>query len=399
MNHPISDRIQRMSYSKTFVMSNKARELKAEGKDVIALTLGEPDFEIPQFIREAAIQAIQDGVNSYSPIPGYLELRKAVSHKFKRDNSLDYAPDQIIVSTGGKQSIMNVLFAVVNEGDEVIVPAPYWVSYIEMVKIAGGINVIVDTSIESDFKMTPSQLESAITPKTKALLFSSPCNPSGSVYTKEELHEIAKVIAKHPQITIISDEIYEYINYESQHESIAQFPEVFEQTATINGMSKAYSMTGWRIGYLGAPKWLANACDKIQGQTTSGANVIAQIASIVGLMKDPDALQYMINAFKERRELVYNLLLEMPNFKVNKPKGAFYFFPDISYYFGKEIDGVQIQDSDDFAMMLLDKVHVATVGGVSFGDANCIRFSYAASEKELKEAMKRIKDLLHKSGF
>ncbi len=390
----LSDRINRMSYSKTFVMSNKARELKAQGKDVITLTLGEPDFKIPQFIRDEAIKAINAGINSYSPIPGYLELREAISHKFKRDNNLDYSPDQIIVSTGGKQSIMNVLFSVVNDDDEVIVPAPYWVSYIEMVKIAGGKNVIVNTTIDNDFKITPQQLEAAITPKTKALLYSSPCNPSGSFYTKDELKALAQVLAKYPQITIISDEIYEYINYEGKHESIAQFPEVFEQTATINGMSKAYSMTGWRIGYLGAPTWLAKACDKIQGQTTSGANVIAQIASIAGLKADPSNISYMLDAFRERREIVYQLLKEMPHFKVNKPLGAFYFFPDISYYFGKEIQGTLVNDSDDFAMLLLEKISVATVGGVSFGDANCIRFSYAASEQELREAMRRLKELL-----
>ncbi|TWP31209.1 pyridoxal phosphate-dependent aminotransferase [Apibacter muscae] len=390
----LSERINRLSYSQTFVMSNKARELKAQGINVISLTLGEPDFEIPEFVRESAIKAINNGVKSYTPVPGYLELRKAIANKFKRDNNLDYKPEQIIVSNGGKQSIINVLLSVLNDGDEVIVPAPYWVSYFEMVKLAGGENVIVETNIDTDFKITPEQLENAITSKTKAFLFSSPCNPSGTVYTKDELQSLAKVLSKRPNIVIISDEIYEYINYESKHESIAQFPEVFEQTVTINGVSKSYAMTGWRIGYLGGPKWLTEACDKIQGQMTSGANCIAQMASITAVEADPSNINYMIEGFKSRRDLVYNLLKNIPGFKVNKPAGAFYFFPDISYYFGKTIQGTEIKNSDDFALMLLEKAHVATVGGVSFGDSNCIRLSYAASEQELIEAMKRIKEIL-----
>ena len=375
----LSERVNRLSYSQTFVMSNKARELKAQGINVISLTLGEPDFEIPEFVREAAIKAIKNGVKSYTPVPGYLELRKAIANKFKRDNNLEYKPDQIVVSNGGKQSIINVLLSIINDGDEVIVPAPYWVSYYEMVKLAGGKNIVVNTTIDTDFKITPEQLEKAITPKTKAFLFSSPCNPSGTVYTKDELHALAKVFAKHPNIIIISDEIYEYINYEGKHESIAQFPEVFEQTVTINGVSKSYAMTGWRIGYLGGPKWLSDACDKIQGQMTSGANCIAQMASITAIEADPSAINYMIDGFKKRRELVYNLVHEIPGFKVNKPAGAFYFFPDVSFYFGKTIQGHAINNSDDFALMLLEKAHVATVGGVCFGDSNCIRLSYAAS--------------------
>ncbi len=390
----LSDRINAMSYSKTFVMSNKARELKAAGKDVITLTLGEPDFQIPDFVRQEAINAINEGYKSYTPIPGYPELRKAISHKFKRDNNLDYPFDQIVVSTGGKQAIMNVLFSVINEDDEVIIPAPYWVSYVEMVNIVQGKSVILETSLESDFKITPEQLEAAITDKTKVLLYSSPCNPSGSVYSREELKALAQVICKYPQITVISDEIYEYITYEGKHESIAQFPEVYEQTATINGVSKSYAMTGWRIGYVGGPKWLTDACDKIQGQITSGANCIAQRASIVAIEKNPEYLGYMIEAFEERRNLVFELLQEIPGFKVNKPKGAFYFFPDISAYFGKEVQGMLINDSDDFAMLLLEKALVATVGGVSFGDPNCIRISYAASKDDLVEACKRIKNLL-----
>ncbi|MCT6868568.1 pyridoxal phosphate-dependent aminotransferase [Apibacter sp.] len=390
----LSERVNRLSYSQTFVMSNKARELKAQGINVISLTLGEPDFEIPEFVREAAIKAIKNGVKSYTPVPGYLELRKAIANKFKRDNNLEYKPDQIVVSNGGKQSIINVLLSIINDGDEVIVPAPYWVSYYEMVKLAGGKNIVVNTTIDTDFKITPEQLEKAITPKTKAFLFSSPCNPSGTVYTKDELHALAKVFAKHPNIIIISDEIYEYINYEGKHESIAQFPEVFEQTVTINGVSKSYAMTGWRIGYLGGPKWLSDACDKIQGQMTSGANCIAQMASITAIEADPSAINYMIDGFKKRRELVYNLVHEIPGFKVNKPAGAFYFFPDVSFYFGKTIQGHAINNSDDFALMLLEKAHVATVGGVCFGDSNCIRLSYAASEEDLIEALKRIKNTL-----
>lgn len=390
----LSDRISRLSYSQTFVMSNKARELKAQGIDVISLTLGEPDFSIPDFVRESAIKAIQEGIKSYTPVPGYLELRKAIAQKFKRDNNLDYKPEEIIVSNGGKQSIINVLLSIINDKDEVIVPAPYWVSYFEMVKLAGGENVVVKTTIDTDFKITPEQLENAITPKTKAFLFSSPCNPSGTVYTKEELHALAKVLAKHPNIIIISDEIYEYINYEGKHESIAQFPEVFGQTATINGVSKSFSMTGWRIGYMGAPKWLTDACDKIQGQMTSGPNCIAQKAAITAVEANPSVINYMTEAFKHRRDLVFKLLQEIPGFKINNPAGAFYFFPDISAYFGKTIQGVKINNSDDFALLLLEKAHVATVGGVSFGDNNCIRLSYAASEENLTEAIKRIKNIL-----
>ncbi len=391
---PLSDRLNAMSYSKTFVMSNKARELKAAGKDVITLTLGEPDFQIPDFVKQEAIDAVNEGYKSYTPIPGYLELREAISKKFKRDNNLEYPANQIIVSTGGKQSIMNVLFSVVNKGDEVIIPAPYWVSYVEMVNIVQGKSIILPTSVESEFKITAEQLEAAITPKTKVLLYSSPCNPSGSVYSKEELQSIAQVVAKYPHITIISDEIYEYINYGEKHFSIAQFPEVLDQTATVNGLSKSYAMTGWRIGYLGGPKWLTDACDKIQGQITSGTNCIAQRAAIVALEKDPNYLGYMIEAFEERRNMMYDLLKEIKGFELNMPKGAFYFFPDISYFFGKTIKGKEIKDSDDFAMLLLEEALVATVGGVSFGDPNCVRFSYAASKEELQEACARIKKLL-----
>jgi len=389
-----SERVKRMSFSQTFVMSNKVRELKAAGIDVISLTLGEPDFDVPKDIKEAAFEAINENYSHYSPVPGFLELRQAIAHKLKRDNQLDYKPSQICVSSGAKQSIFNVLASVLDKGDEVILPAPFWVSYEEMVKMLDGTPVIVETTIDTDFKITAEQLESAITPKTKALLYSSPCNPSGSFYTYEELKAIAEVIAKHPQITIISDEIYEFINYGGKHTSIAEFPEVYEQTAVINGMSKAFAMTGWRIGYSACPEWLASACEKIQGQVTSGANTVAQRASIKALQTNPSEYHYMIAEFEKRRDLVYNLLKEIPGFKVNYPKAAFYFFPDISYYLGKTLNGKKIENADDFAMFLLEEAHVGTVGGVSFGSPECIRFSYAASEDELKEAMKRIKNCL-----
>ena len=391
-----SDRLNRLSYSQTFVMSNKARDMKAQGIDVISLTLGEPDFDVPANIKQAAIDAINENYSHYSPVPGFLELREAVCKKLKRDNNLSYKPNQICVSNGAKQSILNVLASVVNDGDEVILPTPYWVSYDEMVKMMGGTSVFIQTTIDTDFKMTPAQLEAAITPKTKVLLYSSPCNPSGSFYTYEELEAIANVIAQYPNITIISDEIYEFINYEGKHTSIAEFPQVYEQTAVINGMSKAFAMTGWRIGYSACPTWLAAACDKVQGQMTSGANTVAQRASIVALETDPSEYHYMIESFKKRRELVYDLMKNIKGFKINMPKGAFYMYPDISYYIGKTIDGVEIKNSDDFSMFLLEKAHVATVGGVSFVDENCFRFSYAASEEQLIEAMRRIKEVLEK---
>lgn len=391
----LSDRINRLSYSQTFVMSNKARDMKAEGIDVISLTLGEPDFDVPDNIKEAAFKAINENFSHYSPVPGFLDLRKAIAHKLKRDNNLDYAPTQICVSNGAKQSIINILMALVNDGDEVILPVPFWVSYEEMVKMVGGKAVLVKSSYVNDFKITAEQLEAAITNKTKVILYSSPCNPSGSYYTHDELKSIAKVVEKHPHVTVISDEIYEYINYETTHKSIVSVhPEIYEQVAIVNGMSKGYAMTGWRIGYSAAPEWLAKACDKVQGQMTSGANTVAQQASITALMTDPKEYRYMIDEFKKRRDLVFDLMKEIPGFKVLLPKSAFYFFPDISFYLGKSINGVEIKDADDFAMFLLEKAHVACVGGVSFGSPECIRFSYAASEEELKEAMKRMKTCL-----
>ncbi|MBS1549936.1 MAG: pyridoxal phosphate-dependent aminotransferase [Bacteroidetes bacterium] len=389
-----SSRVNRMGFSQTFVMSNKVREMKAKGIDVISLTLGEPDFDVPDMIKKAAFDAIIENYSHYSPVPGFLELREAVAYKLKRDNNLSYQPTQICVSNGAKQSILNVLCSIINEGDEVILPAPYWVSYDEMVKMLGGVPVYVETSIDTDFKITAEQLEKAINHKTKALLYSSPCNPSGSYYTRAELQSLANVIVQHPNITVISDEIYEFTNYDGEHCSMAEFPEVYEQTAVINGMSKAFAMTGWRIGYSACPEWLAKACEKIQGQMTSGANTMAQRASITALKTDPKEFAYMIDEFKKRRDLVFNLLKEVPGFKVNYPKSAFYFFPDVSYYFGKTMDGKTIENADDFAMLLLDKAHVGTVGGVSFGNANCIRFSYATSEKDLIEAMRRIKEYL-----
>lgn len=390
----LSERLSRMSFSQTFVMSNKVREMKAKGIDVISLTLGEPDFDVPDNIKKAAFQAIDDNFSHYSPVPGFLDLREAICEKLKRDNDLDYLPSQICVSNGAKQSILNVLSSIIDDGDEVILPAPYWVSYEEMVKMVGGKAVFIKTSIDTDFKMTAEQLEKAITPKTKALLYSSPCNPSGSFYQYEELEAIANVIAKYPQITIISDEIYEYINYDGKHTSIAVFPQVYEQTAVINGMSKAFAMTGWRIGYSACPKWLAEGCEKIQGQMTSGANTMAQKASVTALKTDYSEYRYMLEAFKRRRDLVYNLMKEIPGFKVNYPQSAFYFFPDISHYIGKTLNGITINDADDFSMFLLESAHVGTVGGVSFGNSNCIRFSYAASEAELIEAMNRIMNCL-----
>ncbi len=389
-----SDRLQRLSFSQTFVMSNKVRELRAAGTDIISLTLGEPDFDVPADIQEAAHAAIDNNYSHYSPVPGFLELREAVCKKLKRDNGLEYLPSQICVSNGAKQAILNVLAAIINDGDEVILPAPFWVSYDEMVKMMGGKSVIVTTDISADFKMTADQLREAITPKTKALLYSSPCNPSGSYYTYEELEAIAAVIAEHPQITVISDEIYEYINYDGTHTSIAQFSEIYEQTAVINGMSKAFAMTGWRIGYSACPKWLAEACEKIQGQMTSGANTVAQKASVTALNTDPQQYRYMIEEFGKRRDIVYNLMKEIPGFKVNYPQSAFYFFPDVSFYLDKKINGTLISSVDDFAMFLLENAHVGCVGGLSFGDGHCIRFSYAASEAELREAMRRIKDVL-----
>ena len=395
MKQYLSDRINAMEVSATLGMAAKTRELKAEGKDIIGLSLGEPDFDIPDFIKEAAIEAIQQNYSKYTPIDGYLELREAICEKFKRDNNLNYKPSQIVVSTGAKQCLANVALAMLNPGDEVIFPAPYWVSYKEIAKMAGGVPIEVHTTIENNFKITPAQLETAITPKTKMVWFNTPCNPSGSIYSKAELEALAVVLRKHPHIFILSDEIYEYINFTNERvTSIAEIDGLYERTITVNGMSKAFAMTGWRIGYMGAPEWIAKACAKAQGQVTSGANAIAQRASIAALKAPKSKIQYMVDEFKRRRDLVLQLLNEIEGFKLNIPEGAFYVFPDISSFFGKTLRGRIINNASDFSLYLLEEAMVATVTGEAFGDANCIRFSYAASEKDLREAIRRIKESL-----
>ena len=395
MKQYLSDRINAMEVSATLGMAAKTRELKAEGKDIIGLSLGEPDFDIPDFIKDAAIEAIQQNYSKYTPIDGYLELREAICEKFKRDNNLNYKPSQIVVSTGAKQCLANVALAMLNTGDEVIFPAPYWVSYKEIAKMAGGIPIEVHTTIENNFKITPAQLEAAITSKTKMVWFNTPCNPSGSIYSKSELEALAVVLRKHPHIFILSDEIYEYINFTNERvTSVAEINGLYERTITVNGMSKAFAMTGWRIGYMGAPEWIAKACAKVQGQVTSGANAIAQRASIVALKAPKSKIQYMVDEFKRRRDLVLELLNEIEGFKLNIPEGAFYVFPDISSFFGKTLRGRIINNASDFSLYLLEEAMVATVTGEAFGDANCIRFSYAASEKDLREAIRRIKESL-----
>ena len=395
MKQYLSDRINAMEVSATLGMAAKTRELKAEGKDIIGLSLGEPDFDIPDFIKDAAIEAIQQNYSKYTPIDGYLELREAICEKFKRDNNLNYKPSQIVVSTGAKQCLANVALAMLNPGDEVIFPTPYWVSYKEIAKMAGGVPIEVHTTIENNFKITPAQLEAAITPKTKMVWFNTPCNPSGSIYNKAELEALAVVLRKHPHIFILSDEIYEYINFTNERvTSVAEIDGLYERTITVNGMSKAFAMTGWRIGYMGAPEWIAKACAKVQGQVTSGANAIAQRASIAALKAPKSKIQYMVDEFKRRRDLVLQLLNEIEGFKLNIPEGAFYVFPDISSFFGKTLRGRIINNASDFSLYLLEEAMVATVTGEAFGDANCIRFSYAASEKDLREAIRRIKESL-----
>lgn len=395
MQH-LSDRINRLETSATLAMAAKARELKAEGKQIISLSLGEPDFNTPDFIKDGAIQAINDNYNSYTPVDGYADLKKAISTKFKRDNALEYEASQIVVSTGAKQALANVALVCLNPGDEVILPCPYWVSYRDIVKIAEGVSVEVKTSIENDFKMTPKQLEDAITPRTKMLWFSSPCNPSGSLYSKKELRALADVLQKHPDIVVVSDEIYEHINFTGQaHASMAQFEDMYDRTVTVNGVSKAFAMTGWRIGYMGAPTYIARACTKMQGQITSGANCIAQRATITALEAPVSKIQYMIDVFKERRSLVLDLLNDVEGFKCNQPEGAFYVFPNVSHFFGKTFNNQKINNATDLAMYLLEEANVATVTGDAFGNPDCLRLSYAASEEEIKEAIKRIKKALH----
>lgn len=394
MNSVLSERINNLAVSQTLAMAALARELKAQGKDIISLSLGEPDFNTPDFIKEAAKQAIDDNWSAYPPVDGYVDLKESICKKFKRDNNLNYTPSQIVVSTGAKQSLYNIAQVMLNEGDEVILPAPYWVSYFEIIKLSGGTPVEVATSIETNFKITPHQLEAAITPKTKMMWFSSPCNPSGMIYSKAELEALVEVLKKHPQIYVVSDEIYEHINYVGTYCSIGSIPGMKDRTITVNGVAKAFAMTGWRIGYMGAPEFIAKACNKIQGQVTSGANSIAQRATKAAVEADPSAIKYMVEAFAQRRDVVYNLLSEIPGFKVTMPEGAFYFFPDVSSYFGKTIKGQVIKDANDFAMFLLAEANVATVTGDAFGNPNCIRLSYATSEELLREAIKRIKQAL-----
>lgn len=388
----LSDRILNMSTSATLAMAAKARELRAEGKDIIGLSLGEPDFHTPDYIKEAAIQAINDNYSSYTPVDGYVELKDAIITKFKRDNNLIYNHNQIVVSTGAKQALANLAAVLINKGDEVILPCPYWVSYADLVKLNDGIPVEVPTTIATDFKMTAEQLEAAITPKTKMLWYSSPCNPSGSVYSKAELRALADVLLKHPDIIVVSDEIYEHINFTGGHASMAEFEDMYDRTVTVNGVSKAFAMTGWRIGYIGGPEKIARACNKMQGQITSGANSIAQRAVITALTESPSRVQFMIDEFKIRRDLVLDLLKDIEGFKTNIPEGAFYVFPNVSSYFGKTLRGKTIHNASDFSLYLLEEALVATVDGGAFGNPDCIRLSYAASQDQIIEALKRIKE-------
>jgi aspartate aminotransferase len=394
--HPLSNRINTLSESQTIGMAKMSRELSAKGFDVINLSLGEPDFITPDHIRDAAKKAIDDGYTHYTPISGFAELRKAVSEKFKRENNLNYAPEQVVISTGAKQSIANVILSLINPGDEVIIPLPYWVSYVEVVKLAEGKVIPVKSTIEDDFKITPEQLESAITPKTKMFIFSSPCNPTGTVFTREELKAFADVFARHPHVYILSDEIYEHINFLNHHVSIAEFENIKDRVIVVNGLSKSFAMTGWRIGYIGAPKWIADACDKMQGQFTSGTSSISQKAAEAALNSSLKPTLEMQAAFKRRRDLVLNLMKEIPEWKVNEPQGAFYVFPDVSSYFGKSDGEMTVNNATDLCMYLLNKGHVAIVTGEAFGDPDCVRISYAASDERLVEAIRRIKEALSK---
>ena len=386
----LSARINSLPVSATLAMAAKARELKTKGIDVIGLSLGEPDFDTPEFIKNAAIQAVQDNWNSYSPVDGYADLKSAICNKFKRDNNLDYNSNQIVVSTGAKQSIANVCMVLLDPEDEVLLPAPYWVSYSAIATLSEAKSIIIPSSIDNDFKITPEQLEAAITPKTKLVMFNSPNNPSGTIYTEEEYRTLGKVLEKYPNIFILSDEIYEHINYGVPHFSIASIPELYDRTITVNGVAKAFAMTGWRIGYIGAPEWLAKACNKMQGQITSGANCIAQRATIAAVDAQVSQIQYMVDEFAKRRKIIIELLNKIPGIKINRPQGAFYVFPDVSYYFGKVLSGKKINDASDFALYLLENAHVATVTGDAFGNADCIRISYAASEKNIRIAIDRI---------
>ena len=386
----LSKRINSLPISATLSMAAKARELKNNGVDIIGLSLGEPDFNTPEFIKDAAINAVNDNWNSYSPVDGYLDLKVAICNKFKRDNGISYESSQIVVSTGAKQSIANVCMVLLNPGDEVLLPAPYWVSYSAIATLAEAESKIIPTSIDTDFKITPEQLENSINSKTKLVMFNSPNNPSGTIYTENELRALGKVLEKYPNIYILSDEIYEHINYGTPHFSIASIPELYERTITVNGVAKAFAMTGWRIGYIGAPEWIAKACNKMQGQITSGANCIAQRATIAAVNAPVSQIKYMVDEFSKRREIIIDLLKAIPGIKINQPQGAFYVFPDVSDYFGKTLNNKKIENASDFAIYLLEEAHVATVTGEAFGNGDCIRISYAASEKNIREAIKRI---------
>ena len=394
MKQVLSDRITSLPASATLAMAAKARELKSAGKDIISLSLGEPDFNTPDYIKDAAIQAINDNYNSYSPVDGYADLKEAISLKFKRDNNLDYKPSQIVVSTGAKQSLANITQVLLNPGDEVLLPAPYWVSYSALGILGGATFKEIPSTIENDFKITPAQLEEAISPKTKLIFFNSPNNPSGTVYTEEDYRALASVLEKYPDIYIVSDEIYEHINYGTPNFSIACIPSMYDRTITVNGLAKAFAMTGWRIGYIGAPEWIAKACTKMQGQITSGTNCIAQRAAITALTEPVSRIQYMVVEFEKRRNMMLELLGEIEGFKLNVPKGAFYIFPDVSAFIGKTIKGHAINSAADFSMLLLEEGNVATVSGEDFGAPTCIRISYAASEAQLREAVARIKAVL-----
>ena len=394
----LSERVKNLSESATIAMARKSRELKAQGIDVISLSLGEPDFNTPDFIKQAAKEGIDQNYSKYMAVNGYEDLRMAISAKFKRDNNINYSKDQIVVSTGAKQSIANVVLSLINPGDEVIIPAPYWVSYEEIVKMAEGVPVGIETSIENDFKITPDQLKAAINTKTKLMIYSSPCNPSGSVYTKEELRGLADVLKDHPSIVVISDEIYEHINFTNSYFSMAAFDDMYNQVVTVNGVSKSFAMTGWRLGYIGAPNWIASACTKIQGQFTSGASSISQRAALAAVSEDPKVVIPMKNAFLERRNYMIKELRSISGFNINEPEGAIYLFPDVSAFFGKEFKGNKITNADELCLFLLEEAKVALVTGNAFGSPNCIRISYAASMEELKEAIGRIKNaisLLH----
>ena len=395
MKEYLTDKINNLPASATLTMAAKARELKNNGIDIIGLSLGEPDFNTPDFIKNSAIDAINQNYNSYSPVDGYSELKEAICKKFKRDNKIIYNPNQIVVSTGAKQSIANVVQALIKPGEEVILLAPFWVSYSAIVLMADGIPKILKSDISNNFKVSAKQINDAISEKTKMIIINSPNNPSGSIYNKEELYEIASVVKKYPNVFVLSDEIYEHINYGTKHVSFASIEGMYERTITVNGIAKAFAMTGWRIGYLGAPVWIAKACTKLQGQVTSGANCIAQRATIEAITQSPNKINYMVQEFEQRKDLIIKLLSKIKGFKLNNPDGAFYIFPDISYYFGRKIGDITIKNASDFAMLILEKGHVATVTGDAFGSPKNIRISYAASKENIISAVNRIKDLLH----